>query len=146
GVPADSDIEVLEQPPAAAVAQLTYPVRAMTDVTSLAKAIASATDASVDYLRSIMAAFSKGNIKRRRRARAEVITLSDNDESLGEVPPARTGKVSSVTKELEVVELDDEPEEPADPSAIEEMPIAPVVGDQSDDDVMVIDQSADVPA
>ncbi|GMR54789.1 hypothetical protein PMAYCL1PPCAC_24984, partial [Pristionchus mayeri] len=141
---ADSDITVLQQQPAAAFAHATYSLAALAAVTFLANAIAASRAPNAFYTRNSMAPHSKSNFKGQRSGRPKVITLSDVDESRDEAPPAPTAPVSSNSKEVEVIELDDEPEESGDPSALEEVPVAQTAGDQSDDN-MVLDLSADVP-
>ncbi|GMR54767.1 hypothetical protein PMAYCL1PPCAC_24962, partial [Pristionchus mayeri] len=142
---ADSDITVLQQQPAAAVAHATYPLTAMAALTFLAKVIVESRAANAFNARNSMSPHTKGIFKRQRRGRPEVITLSDDEETMDRRPHSSTAPVSSNSKEVEIIELDDEPEEPKDPSASEEVSITPGTGDQSDDFAMVLDQSADVP-
>ncbi|GMR33238.1 hypothetical protein PMAYCL1PPCAC_03433, partial [Pristionchus mayeri] len=61
---------------------------------------------------------------------------------------AATTQASSVSQSVEVIQLDDEPEKPADPPAPNQVPVAqaPTAGVQSNDNVMVAEQPDAVPA
>ncbi|GMR33240.1 hypothetical protein PMAYCL1PPCAC_03435, partial [Pristionchus mayeri] len=145
---ADSDVEVVEQPRAAiatAALQLQQAISTIAAFDYLGNLMAAAAGAATYYTRRIMVAHSKSKVNRRRRAREEIITVSDDDEPMDEAPPTPTDTVSSGSEEVEVIDLDNEPEEPADPSAHEEAPIAPVSSDSEEVEVIVLDDEPEEP-